>query len=213
MLTLMSIEGSIAMHKQASIGSGNFEWYAIYTNHQHEKTVARMLTLKGFETLLPLYSSTRAWKTGKKVLSLPLFPCYVFIRGELERRLDIMRTPGIHALVCQAGKPCSIPTAEMEAIKKALTSGCHIEPHPLLRCGEWVRIKTGPMVGVEGKLIRKKNVYRLIISVNMLGKAAAVEIDAFAVERISGNCAVDVDADGQSDRTLTVARFDRALAE
>src|ERR1700738_3197851 len=106
MLTLMSIEGSIAMHKQASTGSGNFEWYAIYTKHQHEKTVARRLTLKGFETLLPLYSSTRAWKTGKKVLSLPLFPCYVFIRGELERLLGLMRRRRIHARGRHARKRC-----------------------------------------------------------------------------------------------------------
>src|SRR5205823_10527789 len=84
-------------------------WYAIYTRHQHEKNVAGILASKGFETLLPLYSAAHRWKDPTKLLSLPLFPCYVFIKGGLERRLDILTTPGIHALVSTAGQPAAIP--------------------------------------------------------------------------------------------------------
>jgi transcription antitermination factor NusG len=181
-------------------GSCGPEWYALYTKHQHEKTVARTLRFKGFDTFLPSYASTRTWKTGKKILQLPLFPCYVFIRGKLERRLDIITTPGIYALVSQAGKPCPIPASEMDAIQRALSSGRQIEPHPLLKCGEWVRIKRGPMAGVEGILARKKNLCRLILSVNMLGKAAAVEIDSSAVERIRGSSAVLANAERNAER-------------
>src|SRR5438045_7233578 len=94
-------------------------WYAIYTRHQHEKTVARILTSKGFETLLPLYSAVHRWKDRTKLLSLPLFPCYVFLRGGSERRLDIMTTPGIHALVSTAGRPTAIPSCESEASPRA----------------------------------------------------------------------------------------------
>src|ERR1700730_18136962 len=72
----------------------SWAWYVLYTRHQHEKTVAQILTSKGFETLLPLYSTARRWKDRTKLLSLPLFPCYVFLRGGLERQLDIMTTPG-----------------------------------------------------------------------------------------------------------------------
>jgi transcription antitermination factor NusG len=160
------------------------DWYVAYTKHQHEMAVARALASRGFDTLLPVYSTTRVWKTGKKVLNLPLFPCYVFIRGKLERRREIITTPGIHTLVSQAGKPCPIPPAEIHAIQQAAKSGCRLAPYPLLQCGELVRIKNGPMVGVEGILERKKNTCKLIISVEMLGKAAAVEIDSSAVERI-----------------------------
>ena len=163
-----------------------FEWYAIYTRHQHEKTVAQILTSKGFETLLPLYSAVHSWKDRTKLLLLPLFPCYVFLKGGLERRLDIMTTPGIYALVSTTGKPAPIPPAEIEAIRRAVESGACLEPHPLLKCGEWVRVKCGPLVGIEGILLRKKNLHRLVLSVEMLGKAAAVEVDGFAVERLNG---------------------------
>jgi transcription antitermination factor NusG len=161
-------------------------WYAIYTRHQHEKTVAEILTYKGFETLLPLYKVIRRWKDRTKLLSLPLFPCYVFLNGGIERRLDIMTTPGIHALVSSAAQPAAIPTAEIDAIRRAVESGSRLEPHPLLKCGEWVRVKSGPLEGIQGILVRKKNLYRLVISVEMLGKAAAVEVDGLLVERVNG---------------------------
>src|ERR1700736_790503 len=94
----------------------SFAWYAIYTRHQHERTVAGILTSKGFETLLPLYSTVRSWKDRRKLLFLPLFPCYVFVKTDLEHRLDIMRTPGIYALVSTAGQPAAIPPAEINAV-------------------------------------------------------------------------------------------------
>ena len=74
-------------------------WHALYTRHQHEKVVAQALTGKGFEVFLPLYSAVRRWKDRQKELSLPLFPSYVFIRGGLDRMLNIVTTPGVHALV------------------------------------------------------------------------------------------------------------------
>jgi transcription antitermination factor NusG len=160
-------------------------WYAVYTRHQHEKTVARNLTTKGFETLLPLYQVRRRWQDRVKLLSLPLFPCYVFIRGTLERRLDILTTPGLHTFVLSAGQPASIPPAEIDAIRQSADSGVRVEPHPFLKSGEWVRVKSGPLEGIEGILVRKKSQALLVLSVEMLGKSAAVEIDAFEVERLS----------------------------
>jgi transcription antitermination factor NusG len=160
-------------------------WHVLYTRHQHEKTVAQILTGKGFETLLPLYSAARRWKDRTKLLSLPLFPCYVFLRGGLNRRLDIMTTPGIHALVSTGDQPAAIPTAEIEAIRRVVESGAQVEPHPFLKCGDRVRVSCGPLTGIQGILVRKKNLYRLVLSVQMLGKSAAVEIDAFLVERLN----------------------------
>jgi transcription antitermination factor NusG len=160
-------------------------WYALYTRHQHEKTVAQILTHKGFETLLPLYPLASRWKDRTKLLFLPLFPCYVFLNGGLERRLDIMTTPGVYALVSNGAQPAAIPAAEIDAIRRAIESGSHLEPHPLLKQGDWVRVKCGPLEGIEGILVRKKNLCRLVLSVEMLGKAAAVEIDALLVERLS----------------------------
>jgi transcription antitermination factor NusG len=160
-------------------------WYVLYTRHQHEKTVAQILVGKGFETFLPLYESVHRWKDRSKCLSLPLFPCYVFLKGGIERRLDIMTTPGIHALVSNAGQPAVVPSTEIEAIRRVAESGARVEPHPFLKCGDRMRIKSGPLAGIEGILVKKKNIYRLVLSVEMLGKAAAVEIDAFLVERLN----------------------------
>src|SRR5262252_1569632 len=100
-------------------------WYAVYTKHQHEKVVARNLAGKRFEIFLPLYASARSWKDRVKVLSLPLFPCYVFLKGDLERRLDIITTPGVHGLVSCAGQPVAIPRSEMDPIQRAVETGAN----------------------------------------------------------------------------------------
>jgi transcription antitermination factor NusG len=161
-------------------------WYAVYTRHQHEKTVAQILTIKGFETFLPLYQEPRRWQDRLKLLSLPLFPCYVFVKGGLERRLDVVTTPGIHAFVLSAGQPAAIPTSDIEAIRRSVESGVHVEPHPFLKSGEWVRVKSGSLEGIQGVLVRNKSVFRVVLSVEMLGKAAAVEVDVARVERLNG---------------------------
>jgi transcription antitermination factor NusG len=148
--------------------------------------VAQILSSKGFDVLLPLYTSAHQWKDRAKLISLPLFPCYVFLKGGLERRLAVMTTPGIHAIVSSAGQPTPIPHSEMEAIRRVVEGGFRVEPHPFLKCGEWVRVKCGPLMGIQGILVRKKNIYRLVLSVEILGKAASVEVDAFLVERLNG---------------------------
>jgi transcription antitermination factor NusG len=159
-------------------------WHVLYTRHQHEKTVAQMLSNKGFEILLPLYSSVTRWKDRTKLLTLPLFPCYVFLRGGLERRVEIMKTPGVNAMVSSAGQAACVPADEMQAIHRIVASGADVEPHPFLKCGDRVKVKGGPLTGLEGILVRKKDLYRLVLSVEMLGKSASVEVDSFLVERL-----------------------------
>jgi len=160
-------------------------WYAIYTRHQHEKMVAQILSSKGFETFLPLYGTTHNWKDRTKALSLPLFPCYVFLKGGLERRLQIVTTPGMYGIVSSGGQPAAIPDLEIEAIRRVVESGVPVEAHPYLKCGNWVRIKCGPLAGIQGILVRKKNISRLVLSVEILGTAAAMEVAAFQVEAIN----------------------------
>jgi transcription antitermination factor NusG len=159
-------------------------WNAIYTRHQHEKSVAESLTGSGFEVFLPTYETVRQWTDRKKKLSLPLFPCYVFLRATEERRLQILSTPGVHFVVMFSGRPAQIPDFEIEAIRKAIDSRLRVEPHPFLRCGDWVQVTSGPLADVEGILVRKKGSYRLVLSTELLGKSIAVEIDAFSVKPI-----------------------------
>jgi len=162
-------------------------WWALYTRHQHEKSVAHVLSTKGFEVFLPLYESVRRWKDRSKTLALPLFPCYVFVRGGLHRRLQIVTTPGIHTILYTGDQVATIPNEEIDAIRKAADSPSRIEPHPFLRCGEKVRVIRGSLEGVEGVLVRKKSLCRLVLSVEMLAQSVAVEIDAADVEPTKGN--------------------------
>jgi len=161
-------------------------WYALHTRHQHEKMVDQILTNKGFNTFLPLYATTHNWKDRTKALSLPLFPCYVFLKGGIQRRLQILTTPGIYGLVSSAGQPAAIPDIEIDAIRRVLESGTRVEAYPFLKCGNWVRVKCGPLTGIEGILVRKKNISRLVLSVEILGTAASIEVAAFQVEAVKG---------------------------
>lgn len=157
-------------------------WWALYTRHQHEKTVAEMLTAKGFDVFLPLYESTRRWKDRTKILSLPLFPCYVFVRGGLDRKLQVVTTPGIHMILHRGDRVATIPQKEIDAIQRAVEGSCRIEPYPFLKSGMRVRVVRGALEGVEGILVRKKNQCRLILSVDMLIQSVAVEVHAADVE-------------------------------
>jgi transcription antitermination factor NusG len=176
MLTSQGID--VGMHESS-------DWWALYTRHQHEKTVAMMLSAKGFEVFLPLYESTRLWRDRSKIITLPLFPCYVFLRGGLNRRLQVVTTPGVHMVLLCGERVAVIPEAEIQAIRRAVEGPFRIEPHPFLKCGERVRVTRGSLEGVEGILVRKKNLYRLVLSVDMMAKSVAMEIDATDVEPVT----------------------------
>jgi transcription antitermination factor NusG len=161
-------------------------WHALYTRHQHEKTIADLLTKKGFEVFLPLYQATHRWKDRTKALSLPLFPSYVFVRGGLDRQLQIITTPGVYMILAVAGRAAVIPEEEISAVQRMVASALPVEPYPFLKCGDRVRVTSGALEGIEGILVRKKNSVRLVLSVELLMKSVAVEVDAWTVEKTSG---------------------------
>jgi len=165
----------------------NHQWYAVCTRHQHDKSAARILEYKEFEVFLPLYKARHRWKDRIKEVSVPLFPGYLFVREGFQRWLAILTTPGVSSIVSSGGQPVAIPFSEIEGVKRVVESTLRVEPHPFLKSGDRVRVKCGPIAGVEGILIRHKNVARLVLSVELLGKSAAVEVDATDVERISGD--------------------------
>ena len=173
-------------------------WWALYTRHQHEKVVAEMLSAKGFEVFLPLYESVRHWKDRSKMLSLPLFPCYVFLRGGIDRRLQAVTTPGVHMALSNGEGVALIPDEEIQAIRKAVGEPGRIEPYPFLKCGERVRVMRGCLEGVEGVLIRKKNLYRLVLSLDMLAQSVAVEINASDVQSAAARNLTPIFPEGKS---------------
>ena len=126
------------------------------------------------------------------MLTLPLFPCYVFVRGGIHRRLQVVTTPGVHMILFHGENVAIIPEAEVNAIRKEVEGPFRVEPHPFLKCGEHVRVTRGSLEGVEGVLVRKKNLYRLILSVNMMAQSVAVEIDAADVEPLPMQGIVDL---------------------
>lgn len=161
----------------------DLNWYVIHTRHQHERAVVELLAQKGFEVFLPQYRAAHRWKDRTKETSLPLFPCYVFLHGGLERRLAVLTTPGVHGLVSFCAKPSPISQSEIDAVRRMVEEGRQCEPYRYLKCGDWVRVTSGPMAEMEGVLVRKKNLFRLVISVELLQQSVAVEVDVTAVER------------------------------
>lgn len=157
-------------------------WYAAHTSANHEKRVAEQLVRRSVEHFLPLYQSARRWKDRRVQLQLPLFPGYVFVRLALRDRLQVLQVPGVAKLVGFSGTPTALPQEEIDALRTSLLNGVRAEPHPYLTVGRHVRINSGPLAGMEGILIRKKNQDRLVISLDLILKSVAVEVSALELE-------------------------------
>ncbi|MDR3726327.1 MAG: UpxY family transcription antiterminator [Terracidiphilus sp.] len=169
-------------------------WWAVYTRHQHEKVVANMLMAKGLEVFLPLYESLRYWKDRKKKLLMPLFPGYLFVRENIGGPLPILTTPGTHMILTRGEHLEVISDDEIQTIWRATEDPSRIEPHPFLNSGERVRITSGPLQNIQGILVRKKNLYRLVLSVEMLAQSVAIEVDASNAEPVRPSSPLPVDA-------------------
>ena len=161
----------------------DLRWYALYTSAHHEKRVASQLQARGVDHFLPLCSSTRRWKDRRVSLELPLFPGYVFVRCDLRDRWHVLQAPGVVHLVGFGGKPCSLPDSEIVALQKGILSGLNVEPHANLSVGTRVRVLRGPLEGVKGILVRKKKVCRVVLSLDLIGRSASVEVDAADIEK------------------------------
>jgi transcription antitermination factor NusG len=168
-------------------GSGAAEeysanWFAAYTNSHHEKSVASCFAERRIESFLPLYAATRRWKNRCEMsLELPLFPNYVFVRIDPRERVRILEVPGVLSLVGFGRTLAALPDFEIESLRSGLARR-KIEPYPYLVIGERVRIKAGPMTGMEGVLIRKKNNFRVVLALDVIMQCVAVEVDAADLE-------------------------------
>jgi transcription antitermination factor NusG len=172
------------MCEEFTSGAGDSAWHAIHTRYQHEKLAEELLIEKGFETFLPLYHTVHRWKDRLRPLDLPLFPSYLFIRGGLDRRLAIVTTSGVQSIVGLGQQAGIVTLAEIEAIRTLIATRLALEPCPFLKLGDRVRVVQGPLAGVEGILLRKKNRCRLVLSVDLLQQSVSTEVDAWAVERV-----------------------------
>jgi transcription antitermination factor NusG len=160
---------------------GGAKWYALYTAPRHEKSVALQIEKRGIACFLPRYRSVRRWKDRRKELELVLFPSYVFVRMALQNRLQVLQLPGVVRLVSFNGQPATLPEDEIEVLRNRLSGG-RFEPHPYLRVGRRVRVRSGPMQGLEGIIQRTSDRCRLIFSVDLIMRSVAVEVDEADVE-------------------------------
>ena len=158
-------------------------WYAIYTRPRHEKQVYEDLKNRNIEAFLPIYKVRRRWSDRYKIIEEPLFKNYLFVNVEYERRYhDTLRPYGAVAFVTFDGKPAQIPEPQIEAIRRLVTSELPYNPHPYLKIGRRVRVRSGPLEDCEGILIRKKGLTRLVLSIHLLQQSVSAEVDADSVE-------------------------------
>ena len=168
-----------------SATSGSPAWCALYTVPRHEKRVALQLGRHSIDYFLPLYATVHRWKNKRARLELPLFPSYVFVRVPRERRVEVLQVPGVHYLVSFAGQAVELPDGEIEVLRNALSSRLKVTPQPYPSVGRRVRVKTGPLQGSEGILLRHKNNFRVVLSIDLIMRSIAVDVDLADLETVA----------------------------
>jgi transcription antitermination factor NusG len=154
-----------------------YPWFAVRVKSRAEKSVAAVAQYNGFEQFLPLCASRRQWTDRVKSLQLPLFPGYIFCRIDLNTRLQLRTIPGVQGILGAGKLPLPVDEAEITALQAAEKSGLPLEPWPLLSTGQRVLLEEGPLAGLEGTLVEVRKNYRLLLSVTLLNRAVAVEIE------------------------------------
>lgn len=159
------------------------KWFAVYISPRHEKRVSQYMSMREIEHYLPLYQTQRKWNNGLKVtLDLPLFPGYLFVHIGQRERVRVLQVPGVLSIVGgTGGHPVSLPEAEINALRTGLPLR-KAEPHPLLTVGQRVRIRSGALAGMEGLVERRKNSLRIILTMELIQRSVAVEVDETELE-------------------------------
>jgi transcription antitermination factor NusG len=165
-------------------GQNSYAWYALRTKSRYENTVASHLCARGYESFLPLYKCRRRWSDRFKEIELPLFPGYVFCQFNSLDRFPVLSIPGVVHVVGVGRTPVSIDETEIAAIQTAVKSGLPRQPCPFLEIGDRVRIEHGPLCGIEGILLGYRGHQRLVLSVTLLQRSVAVQVDESWVQRM-----------------------------
>lgn len=158
-------------------------WYAIWTRSRHEQVVREQLERKRVEAFLPTITRWSRWKDRRKRIDWPLFPGYCFARFDPADSLTVLKCTGVVNIVSFEGEPAAIPDHEVESIRTLVTSELQYDPCLLIHEGMMVEVVHGPLKGVVGRLMRKDaHRARLVLSVDLIGQAVSVEVDASDVK-------------------------------
>ncbi len=164
----------------------DLQWFAVWTRSRQEKVAAAMIESLGVANYLPFKTESRQWSDRKQKVTIPLFSGYLFVRMNLldGSKLRVLKVPGVVGFVGNSSGPLSIPDHEIEAVRAVVTQGIECTVHSLLEEGDVVRVVRGPLVGVEGRLVRINSESRLVISIEMINRSLAVSISRNDVEPV-----------------------------
>jgi len=163
--------------------STSIEWFAIWTRSRHEQMVREQLERKHVEAFLPTVPRWSRWKDRKKKIDWPLFPGYCFARFDPEHSLSVLKCSGVVNIVSFEGRPAPIPAYEVDSIRVLVNSELQFDPCPMIQEGMMVSVVHGALRGVVGRLVRKEpQKARLVLSVDLIGQAVSVEVDAADVK-------------------------------
>ena len=165
--------------------ANNQQWFALQVRTRWESSTAVLLSGKGYKTLLPTYQAKKRWNGKVKQVSAPLFPGYVFCQFDAVKRLPILITPGVISVVGRGRVPFAVNDGEIAAIQTIVASGFQAEPWPYLEVGQKIRIEGDSLNGLEGILIQFKGNNRIVVSVSLLRRSVALEIDRDCVRPVS----------------------------
>ena len=154
------------------------DWFALWTRSRHEQVVREQLERKQIEVFLPTITKWSRWKDRKKKIDWPLFPGYCFARFDVRDPLPILKCTGVVNIVSFEGHAAPIPEFELDSIRRLITTDLAFDPVPLIKEGSMVEVVHGPLKGVVGRLVQKKEKARLVLSVDLIGQAVSVDIDA-----------------------------------
>jgi len=158
------------------------QWYALQVHPPHTTEITGILKRKGYDAFTPWYRVTRRWCDRTCLSEVPLFPGYVFVKMDIRYRMPVLTTSGVRAVVGIGKQPAPIPEDEIVSLQGVVHSGLQIQPWPFLgRRGDRVQIEDGPLAGIAGTLVDVKKTCRVVISVELIERAVAVEIDLDSV--------------------------------
>ena len=157
--------------------AGCMSWFALQVRSRREPAVAAQLLEQGYECFLPLYKSVRRWSDRMKEIEQPLFPGYLFSRFDYQNCRSLLMTPGVQQVLGNGRSPIPVEERELQSIRQALSSGLPNQPWPYLQVGERVRVNYGSFNNLEGILIHFKGSHRVVLSVTLLQRSVAMEID------------------------------------
>jgi len=163
-----------------------FPWYALRVKSNFEWVTASILREKGFREFLPVYKAKVRWSDRVKLAERPLFPGYLFCQFDADQRLPIISTPGVVHVVGIGKRPVAIDNQEMQAITTIVRSGGPAMPWPFLQVGERVLVERGPLAGLEGMLVSLKSSCRIVVTISLLQRSIAVEIEREWVRPLPG---------------------------